>query len=1228
MYNRKSLLLLVVFTLLVGIIPSGFIVPSNVKAETNAYTEVPEGYIGIYTMEDLNSIRNNLSGKYILINDLDLTAAVAEGGIFHNTGNGWVPIGTEAAPFTGVIDGNGHKINGLRLSIHSDQKIYAGFIGYAKNAQIKNLGMEDNIVSVKNTSFDANTADAFAGGIVGYGYNVTITNSYNTGTITADSMFKGYSGGIAGYVEASYNQFSTITGSYNTGTVSAKTSVGGIAGKTYRTNLSDVYNLGSFSGDLNKNAGGIVGELWSDSSITNAYNKGAIQYWTRGGGIAGESNRSSISHSHNDGDLSSTVNSSTGGGIVSYASNSVIENTFNTGKISGSAEYTRAGGIAGTLSTNSSLVNSYNNADISGDGAVGGIVGYLGSSVTSETYNTGTISGFYAGGVTGSSSGGTILDSYNIGSIKGEVYSGGIAGDSDTTALKNTFNVGFVWDIGSYGRYSGGIAGKLDGTIENSFYLENIQNGVDSGDQSGTSKKTLEEMNAVSTFAGFDFIAKWTFHEGGNFKFPTLRTLPAPVKESEKNVDLAITTSPNKVNYFLGEDLDLSGAFVTLTTNHGNQLEKPITEEMVSGYYPNQKGTQSVRVSYEGMAEYFMITVQAKFTATFKDHDGTVLKTESVLEGANATAPVNPTREGYTFTGWDKSFSNVTSNITVTAKYEMITYKVTYKDGDNVYYSEEHSTFSTVTPPSIPMKSGYTFLDWYEDAQFLTKYQFFNHLSKDITLYGKFTSNPAPPQNVTVVSTGYDELKMTWNPSTEVNGYEIQGAESPNGPYNHFYGANGNEQGYKFIFLEPGKTYYFKVRSYRMVDDHKVYSPLTPVVSAAPVYPKANNVKAVPSGLDKITISWDEVNRSTAYEIYRATSINGNYVKIGFADNFSPITYTDEGLSTEATYYYKVRGYRGEIGKTFYGPFSDPVSAKPAQFVRFGGVNRYEVQAKFNQDIPDYSLDYVIVTSGLKFPDALSSGVLNNKLNSTTLLVQDNASIVQSKISEAKRLLKPGGKVLIVGGTGTVSTSIEEQFKKYFSVERIGGSDRIAVSVNIANRVDNNPEEIFLTYGLVFSDSLSIVPYAAKANIPIVLQYGNGLNDQVEKYLQSHPSIKKVTIVSGTGVIPVSIEKELRSLGVSTVERVAGQNRYDTSLLIAKKYFPHATEVALSNGFVFADALSGSRFAFKKDMPIILVQNNNAIYETREFVKGLKLTNVYLYGGPGTINDSIKAVFQ
>ena len=59
------------------------------------------------------------------------------------------------------------------------------------------------------------------------------------------------------------------------------------------------------------------------------------------------------------------------------------------------------------------------------------------------------------------------------------------------------------------------------------------------------------------------------------------------------------------------------------------------------------------------------------YTVTFKDGwSGKTLKEQKVEEGKAAAAPASPARSGYTFTGWDKSFSKVTQNLTVTAQWK------------------------------------------------------------------------------------------------------------------------------------------------------------------------------------------------------------------------------------------------------------------------------------------------------------------------------------------------------------------------------------------------------------------------------------------------------------------------------------------------------------------------------------------------------------------------------
>ncbi len=83
------------------------------------------------------------------------------------------------------------------------------------------------------------------------------------------------------------------------------------------------------------------------------------------------------------------------------------------------------------------------------------------------------------------------------------------------------------------------------------------------------------------------------------------------------------------------------------------------------------KGTAIITVTTEdgNFTDTCNVEVKEGYTVTFVDYNNNVLGIDTVNYGGTAIAPANPTREGYTFTGWDKDFSNVTEDMTVTAIY-------------------------------------------------------------------------------------------------------------------------------------------------------------------------------------------------------------------------------------------------------------------------------------------------------------------------------------------------------------------------------------------------------------------------------------------------------------------------------------------------------------------------------------------------------------------------------
>ena len=101
------------------------------------------------------------------------------------------------------------------------------------------------------------------------------------------------------------------------------------------------------------------------------------------------------------------------------------------------------------------------------------------------------------------------------------------------------------------------------------------------------------------------------------------------------------------------------------------------------------------------------------YTVRFEDFDGTLLGTDQVNYGEDAVPPADPTREGYDFTGWSPSYNNVTGNLTVVAEYKIKTFTVTFVDFDGTVIDEQTVEWNTgATAPEAPTREGYDFTGW------------------------------------------------------------------------------------------------------------------------------------------------------------------------------------------------------------------------------------------------------------------------------------------------------------------------------------------------------------------------------------------------------------------------------------------------------------------------------------------------------------------------------------
>ncbi len=282
--------------------------------------------------------------------------------------------------------------------------------------------------------------------------------------------------------------------------------------------------------------------------------------------------------------------------------------------------------------------------------------------------------------------------------------------------------------------------------------------------------------------------------------------------------------------------------------------------------------------------------------------------------------------------------------------------------------------------------------------------------------------------------------------------------------------------------------------------------------------------------------------------------------------------------------------------------------------VRVAGQNRfgtsYAVCEALNKKVGKF--DNIVVANGMNFPDALSGGYLSKVKNAPLLLV--NPSEEAKVKSYIGRYMKSGGTVFLLGGTSAVRGEFEASLKAGgFKVERLAGPGRYDTNLAILNEAFDSGQELVVASGKNYPDSLSGSSVGRG-----MLLVGDILTKDQIKWLESN-RINKIYILGGTGAVNSTIESSLKKY--ATVERVGGKNRWETSYLIAKKFFPKADTVSLVCGTNFPDGLSGAPLAMSYNSPIILIANNNWNY-AHQFVVDRKITKDYAIGGTGAISNA------
>ena len=288
---------------------------------------------------------------------------------------------------------------------------------------------------------------------------------------------------------------------------------------------------------------------------------------------------------------------------------------------------------------------------------------------------------------------------------------------------------------------------------------------------------------------------------------------------------------------------------------------------------------------------------------------------------------------------------------------------------------------------------------------------------------------------------------------------------------------------------------------------------------------------------------------------------------------------------------------------------------------RVDGPDRIETGINISKKYYDKAKTVILVRHDL-FPDSMTASVLA-KLKDAPILLNPTNKLDPRVAAEIKRL--GAEEVIIVGGPDSISEKVRGDLKAYDKdkdVERIAGVDRYGTSEMVARRVVGITGKKYtgvVASGQVFPDALSVGTFASRDGYPILLVKKDMVPDQVERAIKDL-EIKKTYIAGGTNTISRLTEAKLPSV----VERMAGKDRYETSVAIAKSKFKDSRDAFIASGEEFADALVISPVSGKYNRPTLLAsRNKNTNALVKKYISDTRILGITAIGGERYLPYSI-----
>jgi putative cell wall-binding protein len=199
---------------------------------------------------------------------------------------------------------------------------------------------------------------------------------------------------------------------------------------------------------------------------------------------------------------------------------------------------------------------------------------------------------------------------------------------------------------------------------------------------------------------------------------------------------------------------------------------------------------------------------------------------------------------------------------------------------------------------------------------------------------------------------------------------------------------------------------------------------------------------------------------------------------------------------------------------------------------RLAGTDRYETARKIAELLPPEAVGTfgagraAIVVSGESFADALAAGPLSAS-NGFPILLTNPGGLHNQAVAALKSLAIK--QVLIVGGTGAVSTSGEDQIKALgIAVRRVAGASRQATAVAVAEvargELQYPLDRVELARGDGFVDALVGGVRGGKVLAPVLLTAGDALGSDARDFIKANTAtVKFVDVLGGSGAVSAAV---------------------------------------------------------------------------------------------------------